>query len=119
MAVGRCKSADIMHLRGGYQEPIVVITLILDHRDGHYVKPKRVTIKYLDFKKNLNPNAHVKVFNFAIKANVKTSEEYIINASSYTLKDMALDWCCNYTSKFLDCTFLELTEAFYKHHWKT
>jgi hypothetical protein len=33
-------------------------------------------LKYLDYKKNENPNVHVKVFNAAIKENGKTYEEY-------------------------------------------
>jgi hypothetical protein len=37
MVVGGCRSADAVHSRGGYQEPIVVTAPILDHKDGHYV----------------------------------------------------------------------------------
>ncbi len=44
-----------------------------------------ITIKYLDFKKNVYVDVHVRVFNFAMGANAKTFEEYIINAFSYTL----------------------------------
>jgi hypothetical protein len=68
---------------------------ILDHRNDHYVRPNKVAFKYLDFKKDADPNAHVKVFNFAIKANAKTFEEYIINAFSYTLRDTISDQCHN------------------------
>jgi len=50
-----------------------------------------VAFKYPDFIKDANPNAHVRVFNFIIKKNAKTFEEYIINAFNYMLKDMALD----------------------------
>jgi hypothetical protein len=64
---------------------------ILDHKNGHYVRPNRVAFKYLDFKKDVDPDAHVKVFNSLVKANAETSKEYIINVFSYTLKDMALD----------------------------
>jgi hypothetical protein len=39
-----------------------------------------VALKYPNFKKDVDPNAHVKVFNFTIKENVKTYEKYIINA---------------------------------------
>ncbi len=46
-----------------------------------------VALKYFDFKKDVNPNVHVKVFNSIMKVNVETFEEYIINAFSYTLKD--------------------------------
>jgi hypothetical protein len=46
-------------------------------------------MKYLDFKKmlTLDLDAHVRVFNFVMKANEKTLEEYIINVFSYTLKN--------------------------------
>jgi hypothetical protein len=50
-----------------------------------------VTLKYLDFKKDVDPNVHVIVFNFAIKENTKTFEEHIINASNYTLRNTTLD----------------------------
>jgi hypothetical protein len=38
-------------------------------------------------------------------ANAKTFEEYIINVFSYTLKDMASNWCHNYMMEFLDYIF--------------
>ncbi len=46
-----------------------------------------VALKYPDFKKNANPNVHVRVFNFVVKANAKTSKKYIINVFSYMLRD--------------------------------
>jgi hypothetical protein len=49
MAVGGYRSVDAVNPRGGYQEPFVVITPIFDHRDGHYVRPNMVAIKYLNF----------------------------------------------------------------------
>jgi hypothetical protein len=51
----------------------------------------------------------------AIRGNGKTSEEYILNAFTYTYSD----WGHNYMSKKLYCIFFELTQAFYKHHRKT
>jgi hypothetical protein len=57
---------------------------IFNQKNGHFVKPYRVAFKYPNFKKNVNPNVHVRMFNFA-----KTFEEYIINAFSYTLRDTA------------------------------
>jgi hypothetical protein len=48
-----------------------------------------VTLKYHDFKKDVDLDVHVKVFNFVVKVNVETFEEYIINAFSYMLKYMA------------------------------
>jgi hypothetical protein len=52
-AIGRYKSVDVTNLRGGYQEPYVIIAPILDNRNGHYVRPNRVALKYRDFKKML------------------------------------------------------------------
>jgi hypothetical protein len=59
------------------------------------------------------------MFNFVIKANAKTFEEYIINAFSYMLRNTTSNWCHNYMSKFLEYTFSELTQAFCKRHQKT
>jgi hypothetical protein len=50
-----------------------------------------IALKYPDFKKDVDPNAHVRMFNFVIKANAKTFEKYIINAFSYMLTYMALE----------------------------
>jgi hypothetical protein len=71
-----------------------------------------IVLKYLDFKKDVDLDGHVKVFNFVVKANAKTFEEYIINAFNYKLKDMASGWCHNYMLEFHDYTFLEFTQAF-------
>jgi hypothetical protein len=109
LVVGRYKSIDVRNLRQGYREPFVVIIGITNNKNGHSMRPNKVTLKYPNFKKNVNANVHVRVFNFAMKANAKTFEEYIINAFSYTLKDTTSNWCHNYMLKFLDCTFLELT----------
>jgi hypothetical protein len=50
-----------------------------------------VALKYPNFKKVVNLDAHVKLFNSIIKVNAKTFEMYIINAFSYTLRDTTLD----------------------------
>jgi hypothetical protein len=55
-----------------------------------------VAFKYLDFKKDVGPDAHVKMFNFVMIVNAETSKEYIINAFSYMLRDTTLDSCHNY-----------------------
>jgi hypothetical protein len=91
-----CKSVETMHSRGGYCELIIVTTPILNHKDGHYVRSNMVALKHHDFKKDADLNAHVKVFNYAIKTNVETSKEYIINVFNYMLKDMTSNWCHNY-----------------------
>ncbi len=119
IAVKKCRCVDVVHSKGEYQEPIIVILPILDHRDGHYVRLNKVVFKYRNFKKNVDPDDHVRVFNYRVKTNVENSEKYIINAFSYMLKDTTLDWCHNYMSKFPDCIFSKFTQAFCKHHWKT
>jgi hypothetical protein len=46
-------------------------------------------LKYPNFKKYVNSYFHVRMFNYVVKVNVETFEEYIINAFSYMLKYMA------------------------------
>jgi hypothetical protein len=87
----RCNNANLVYLRGGYQEPIVITIPNLDQRNGHYVRPNRVAFKYFDFKKDVDPNAHVTMFNFIIKTNVETSKECIINVVNYALRDTTSD----------------------------
>ncbi len=88
MDVGGYKSANAMNPKRGYQKPSIIITPIPDHKNGHYVRPNKVALKYHDFTKDVNPNAHVRVFNFVIKTNVETSKEYIINVFNYKLRDI-------------------------------
>ncbi len=59
------------------------------------------------------------MFNFVVKVNAETSEEYVINVFNYMLRDMASNWCHNYMLEFPNYTFLQLTQAFCKFHWKT
>jgi len=54
MATRRCKNADATNPRKGYQEPSIITAQILDHKDGHSVRPNRVALKYLDFKKDVD-----------------------------------------------------------------
>ncbi len=91
MVVGGYKSANAMNPRRGYQKPFVVTTQNFDHRNGHYVRPNRVALKYLDLKKYVDIDAHVKVFNFVVKVNVETYDDCIINAFGYMLRNMASD----------------------------
>ncbi len=74
MDVGGYSSVDVVSLRGGHRKSFVVNTPILDHKDGHYVKPNRVAFKYFNFKKDADPDAHVRVFNYIITTNEKTFE---------------------------------------------
>jgi hypothetical protein len=91
MVARRYRGVDATNLKGGYQGPSVVSVKTSNHRDGHYVRPNRVALKYPDFKKNASPNVHVRMFNSIVKANAEIFEEYIINAFSYMLRDMTWD----------------------------
>jgi hypothetical protein len=79
MVARRYKITSARNLKGGYRKPFSVIIGITNNRNGHFLRPNRVAFKYLDFKKNVDPDVHVKVFNFVMKENVETSKEYIIN----------------------------------------
>jgi hypothetical protein len=67
-------------------------------------RPYRSALKYQDYKKNVNPNVHVKVINANVKTNGKIFEEYIINAFN-TMKETTSNWCHNYMLKFLGPRF--------------
>jgi hypothetical protein len=51
------------------------------------MKSNKIAVKYLNFKKNVDPNAHVRMFNFIMKAKIETFEEYVIDVFSYMLRD--------------------------------
>jgi hypothetical protein len=91
MVIGKYRSIDVTNPRGGYWEPYVVTVQILDHKDGHSIKPNRVALKYHDFKKVVDLDGHVRMFNFVVKANAKTFKKYIINAFNYMLRDTISD----------------------------
>jgi hypothetical protein len=69
MVARRYKSANAADLRGGYQKPFVVTAQICDHRDGHYVRPNKVAFKYPNFKKDVDLDVHVRMFNSIVKVN--------------------------------------------------
>jgi hypothetical protein len=51
MVIGGYKNVDVANPRRGYWKPFVVIVLILNHKDCHYVKPNMLAFNYHDFKK--------------------------------------------------------------------
>jgi hypothetical protein len=53
-------------------------------------------LQYPTYVKNINPNAHIKVFKKAIKANGEIVEVDIINLFGFTLKDNIFEWGENY-----------------------
>jgi hypothetical protein len=72
-------------------------------------RPYWSTLKYPTYKKDLHPNAHVKVFQILVRTNGKTSEKYMINAFSYTLKETTSNWCHNYMLELPNYMFFELS----------
>jgi hypothetical protein len=105
IAIKRYRNTNVEDLKWGYWGPFVITLGIPNHRNGHFVKSNKVAFKYLDFRKDVDPNAHVRMFNYIIKANAQTSKEYITNAFNYMLE-------------FFYYTFFKLTHAFYKCHHK-
>jgi len=70
MVVGWYINIDAENPKGGYQEPSVIIAKIPNNRNDHFFRPNKVALKYPNLKKDVDPNVHVKVFNFTVKANV-------------------------------------------------
>jgi hypothetical protein len=68
--VGMYISTYVEILKRSYWEPFVITQGIPNHKNGHSIRPNKAVLKYLDFKKYVDPDAHVKVFNFVVKANV-------------------------------------------------
>jgi hypothetical protein len=91
ITIERHRSTYSKDLKGGHREPSVITQGTFDHGNGNFVRPNRVAFKYPNFKKDVDPDAHVKVFNYVVIINEKNSEEYIINAFSYMLRDTTLD----------------------------
>jgi hypothetical protein len=52
-----------------------------------------------------NPNAHIRVFKKAIKANGETMEANIINLFGFSLKDNISKWGENYIQDHPNCNF--------------
>ncbi len=76
--------------------------------NGPYHRP----LNYLEYVKNFNPYAHVKVFKVAIRANNETNYVKILNLFNSTLIDTMFDWCNNYLGDCPNCTFVELQLVF-------
>jgi len=52
-------------------------------------RPYCQPLNYPEYVKDVDPNAHVKVFKVAIKTNGETNDAEIVNLFSFTLKDNA------------------------------
>ncbi len=79
-------------------------------------RPYQLALKYPYYEKDADLAAHVRVFNVDVRANGKTSKEYIITAFNYILKETSLDWCHKYMLIFHEYIYFELIQTFYKCH---
>jgi hypothetical protein len=71
-------------------------------------------LQYPTYVKDIDPNAHIKVFLKAIKANGETLEVDIINLFGFTLRDNISQRGENYVQDHPNCVFEELEQTFYK-----
>jgi hypothetical protein len=71
-------------------------------------KPYCWPLNYLEYVKDSNLDAHVRVFKVAIKANGETDDVEIVNLFNFTFKDIVFNWCNNYMGDYPDYTFVEL-----------
>jgi hypothetical protein len=53
-------------------------------------------LNYLEYVKDSNRNAHVRIFKVAIRANGETTDAKIVILFSFTFKDIVSHWCNNY-----------------------
>jgi len=58
--------------------------------------------------KDIDLNAHIKVFKKAIRVNEEIMEVDIINLFGFTLKDSISKWGKNFVQDHPNCTFEEL-----------
>lgn len=71
--------------------------------------------QYLTYVKDINLDAHIRVFKKVIKANGETMQANIINLFGFTLRDNILEWGENFVQNHPNCTVNELEQTFYKH----
>ncbi len=56
-------------------------------------RPYHRPLNYLEYAKDFDPNAHVRVFKAIIRANGETKDVEIVNLFNFTLKDIVSDSC--------------------------
>jgi hypothetical protein len=68
-------------------------------------------LQYPTYVKDIDSNAHIKVFKKAIKANGEIVEVDIINLFGFTFGDNIFEWGENYVQDHPNCTFEELEQT--------
>jgi hypothetical protein len=86
IVAGRYISTNVQNSNKRHRELFINTRGISDHKNGHIVRSSKVALKYRNLKKDVDLNAHGRMFNYIVKANVETSKNYTINAFNYTFK---------------------------------
>jgi hypothetical protein len=71
-------------------------------------------LQYPSYVKNIDPNAHIRIFKKTIKINGEIIEDDIINLFSFTLRDSIFEWGENYVQDNPNYIFEELEQTFCK-----
>jgi hypothetical protein len=71
-------------------------------------------LQYPIYIKEIDPNAHIRLFKKAIKANGEIVEVDIINMFGFILRDNIFEWDENYVQDHPNYTFEELEQTFCK-----
>jgi hypothetical protein len=71
-------------------------------------------LQYPTYVKDIELDAHIRVFKKAIKTNGEIVEVDIINLFGFTFRDNISKWGENYGQNHPNCTFEELEQAFCK-----
>jgi hypothetical protein len=91
--------------------PLVYFGLPMVHLGRPPLPPKRPyrwPFNYLEYIKDFDPDAHVKIFKAAIRANNETDDAKINNLFNFTFRYIISDWCDNYMGDYPDCIFVKL-----------
>jgi hypothetical protein len=65
-------------------------------------------LNYLEYVKDYDPNAHVRVFKATIRANGEIEDAKIVNLFNFTSKDIMFDWCNNCMGDYQHCIYVKL-----------
>ncbi len=71
-------------------------------------------LQYIIYVKDTNLNAHIKIFNKAIKTNGENVEVDIINLFDFAPRDNVFKWGENFVQDHPNCIFEELEQMFCK-----
>jgi hypothetical protein len=81
-----------------------------------YHRPFMRPLNYHEYKKDYDPNVHVRVFKATIKANNEMVDEETTNMFNFTLRNNTSNWCNNYMGGNPNCRFTNLEQAFYRRY---